>query len=53
METPVEGLEELASKFLLTVEEKSRQRAVEIVLRKTIEGRRTRFKGVKELGELY
>jgi len=49
LETPVEGLEEVASNFLLDVEEKIRQRAIENALRKiTKEG----GKGLRELRSL-
>ena len=49
METPVEGLEEVASNFLLDVEEEIRQRATENALRKiTKEG----GKGLRELRSL-
>ena len=46
LETPVEGLEELASNFLLAIEEKIRQRAAGNALSKKTKG------GGKGLGEL-
>ena len=49
METPIEGLEELASNFLLTVEEKIRQRAVaNALVKKPKDG----GKGLRELRSL-
>ena len=49
LETPVESLEELASNFLLAVEEKIRQRAAGNALRKKPKGR---GKGLRELRSL-
>ena len=49
METPVEGLEELASNFLLAVEEKIRQRAAGNALSKKTKGG---GKGLRELRSL-
>ena len=49
LETPVESLEELASNFLLAVEEKIRQRAAGNALRKKSKGR---GKGLRELRSL-
>ena len=46
LETPVEGLEELASNFLLVVAEKIRQRAVVNALSKKTKGG---GKGLREL----
>ena len=49
LETPVEGLEELASNFLLAVEEKIRQRAAGNALSKERKGG---GKGLRELRSL-
>ena len=49
LETPIEGLEELASNFLLAVEEKIRQRAAANVLSKKTKGG---GKGLRELRSL-
>ena len=49
LETPVEGLEEVASNILLDVEEKIRQRATQNALRKITKGE---GKGLRELRSL-